>query len=171
MTTVIMTGRPFAYPKERIRILLLEGTHANAVSEYRRCGYTAVEQLPGTPDEDRRMTSLQEMLGTSHVLTLHMPDLPSTRGMIGAGELAAIPPGSYLVNASRGRVVDIKALASAPHEQLLAGAAADVFPHEPKSAADPFGSPLRGLPNTILTQRIAASTTEAWRGGGSMPPV
>ncbi|QDJ12219.1 D-3-phosphoglycerate dehydrogenase (plasmid) [Roseomonas mucosa] len=307
MTAVTMTGRPFSYPKERICILLLEGIHPNAVSEFERCGYAAVEQLPGAPDEDtlirrlegvhllgirsrtqltrrvleaadrliavgcfcigtdqvdleaardlgipvfnaphastrsvaemvmgeiivlmrrlfeanaathrgewlksaagsweirgktlgivgygnigtqlglmaeslgmdvafydtatklplgkaRRATSLHELLGAAQVVSLHVPDLPSTRGMIGAGELAVMPPGSYLVNTSRGHVVDIESLAAALRDQRLAGAAVDVFPREPKSAAERFESPLRGLPNTILTPHIAASTAEA----------
>ncbi len=107
------------------------------------------------------VATLADLLGQSDVVSLHVPDLPSTRGMIGAGEIAAMRPGAYLINNSRGRVVDLDALAAALREGRLAGAAVDVFPTEPKSAAERFTTPLQGLPNVILTPHIGGSTEEA----------
>jgi D-3-phosphoglycerate dehydrogenase len=107
------------------------------------------------------VATLQELLARSDVVTLHVPDTPATRGMIGADEIAAMRPGAYLINNSRGRVVDLDALAAALRSGHLAGAAVDVFPIEPKSAGEAFGSPLQGLPNVILTPHIGGSTEEA----------
>jgi D-3-phosphoglycerate dehydrogenase len=106
-------------------------------------------------------TSLRELLGTSDVVSLHVPDLPSTRGMIGAAEIAAMRQGAFLVNASRGHVVDLDALASAIRSGRVLGAAVDAFPREPSGPEDELVSPLRGLPNVILTPHIGGSTAEA----------
>jgi D-3-phosphoglycerate dehydrogenase len=81
--------------------------------------------------------------------------------MIGAAEFAAMKPGAYFINNSRGTVVDLEALAVSLREGKLRGAAIDVFPVEPKSNADRFQSPLQGLENVILTPHIGGSTTEA----------
>ena len=105
--------------------------------------------------------TLQELLGRSDVVTLHVPDTQATRGMIGAAEIAAMRRGAYLINNSRGRVVDLDALAAALQSGHLAGAAVDVFPTEPRSAGEAFASPLQGLPNVILTPHIGGSTEEA----------
>ncbi len=105
--------------------------------------------------------TLAELLALADVVSLHVPDLPSTRGMIGAAEIAAMRPGAYLINNSRGTVVDLDALAAALRSGHLAGAAVDVFPTEPRSAADRFASPLQGLANVILTPHIGGSTVEA----------
>lgn len=107
------------------------------------------------------VATLGELLTRSDVVTLHVPDLPSTRGMIGAGEIAAMRPGACLINNSRGRVVDLHALAAALRAGRLAGAAVDVFPTEPKSAGERFTTPLQGLSNVILTPHIGGSTEEA----------
>ena len=107
------------------------------------------------------VATLQELLAGSDVVTLHVPDTTATRGMIGADEIAAMRPGAYLINNSRGRVVDLDALAAALRSGHLAGAAVDVFPTEPKSAGEVFSSPLQGLPNVILTPHIGGSTEEA----------
>ena len=109
----------------------------------------------------RRAASLREVLAISHVVSLHVPDLPTTRGLIGAAELGQMRQGSYLINASRGHVVDIDALATSLQAGQLAGAALDVFPQEPGSPGERFVSPLQGLPNVLLTPHIAASTAEA----------
>ncbi|PZR09681.1 MAG: phosphoglycerate dehydrogenase [Azospirillum brasilense] len=302
-----MHARPFSYPRERIRILLLEAIHPNAVEELTGSGYTSIEQMPGALDEDalirrlegvhilgirsrtqltrrvleaadrliaigcfcigtdqvdleaardrgipvfnaphantrsvaemvmgeiivlmrrlfdqsvathrgewlksasgswevrgktlgivgygsigtqlglmaealgmdvvfhdtatklplgkaRRAASLRGILAISHVVSLHVPDLPTTRGLIGAAELGQMQQDSYLINASRGHVVDIDALAASLRAGRLAGAALDVFPNEPRSAGERFVSPLQGLPNVLLTPHIAASTAEA----------
>ncbi|KPF63191.1 3-phosphoglycerate dehydrogenase [Bosea sp. AAP35] len=105
--------------------------------------------------------SLNELLGTADIVSLHVPETPQTAGMIGAEQLAAMNPGSYLINNSRGTVVDLDALASALRSGHLAGAAVDVFPVEPASNADRFVSPLQGLPNVILTPHVGGSTEEA----------
>ena len=105
--------------------------------------------------------SLEELLGRADVVTLHVPDLPSTRNMITATELAAMKPGAHLINAARGKCVDIDALAAALQSGHILGAAIDVFPKEPKSADDEFESPLRAFDNVILTPHIGGSTQEA----------
>ena len=94
-------------------------------------------------------------------MSLHVPELPSTQWMIGADQIAAMKPGSILINASRGTVVEIEPLAQAIRDKKLLGAAVDVFPVEPKSNKDEFVSPLRGLDNVILTPHIGGSTMEA----------
>jgi D-3-phosphoglycerate dehydrogenase / 2-oxoglutarate reductase len=114
----------------------------------------------------RSAASLDELLAVSDIVTLHVPETPQTHGMIGASELACMKPGARLINASRGTVVDIPALVDALRSQHLAGAAIDVFPAEPKSAADEFLSPLRGLDNVLLTPHIGGSTEEAQRNIG-----
>jgi D-3-phosphoglycerate dehydrogenase len=106
-------------------------------------------------------TSLHVLLGSADVVSLHVPDLPSTRGMIGAAEIAAMRRDSFLVNASRGHVVDLEALAAAIRSGKVLGAAVDVFPREPSGPEDELVSPLRGLPNVILTPHIGGSTAEA----------
>ncbi len=105
--------------------------------------------------------SLHALLAQSDVVTLHVPETPGTHGMIGAAELAAMRPGAYLINNSRGTVVDLEALADALRSGHLAGAAVDVFPVEPASNKERFHSPLQGLDNVILTPHIGGSTQEA----------
>ena len=105
--------------------------------------------------------TLEALLGQADVVSLHVPDTRQTRWMIGAAQIRSMRPGSFLINASRGRVVDVEALAAAIRDGHLLGAAADVFPDEPASAREEFFSPLRGLPNVILTPHIGGSTAEA----------
>ena len=109
----------------------------------------------------RQVASLEELLARADVVSLHVPDLPSTRWMIGEPEIALMKPGSILINASRGSVVVIEALAEALKAGRLNGAAIDVFPVEPKGNEEEFESPLRGLANVILTPHIGGSTLEA----------
>lgn len=101
------------------------------------------------------------LLKTSDVITLHVPETPQTRNMIGEAELELMKPGSILINASRGTVVDIDALTKALRSKKLAGAAIDVFPTEPKGNDEEFISPLREFDNVILTPHIGGSTQEA----------
>jgi len=110
---------------------------------------------------NRSVPSLAELLANSDFVSLHVPETPQTKNMIGKNELAVMQPGSFLLNASRGTVVDIDALAEAIKSNHLAGAAIDVFPWEPESNDQPFVSPLRGLPNIVLTPHIGGSTSEA----------
>ena len=105
--------------------------------------------------------SLETLLEVSDVVSLHVPETPATRNMIGADQLARMGKGSILINASRGTVVDIDALAASLEGGHLGGAAIDVFPREPKSNQDEFVSPLRRFDNVILTPHIGGSTMEA----------
>ncbi len=107
------------------------------------------------------VASLQELLAQSDVVTLHVPETPATQGMIGADQIRAMKAGAYLINNSRGTVVDLDALAAALREGRLRGAAIDVFPIEPGSNAERFHSPLQGLDNVILTPHVGGSTEEA----------
>jgi D-3-phosphoglycerate dehydrogenase len=109
----------------------------------------------------RAAASLDDLLERSDVVTLHVPETPATQNMIGAAQIARMRSGALLINASRGTVVDIDALASALQREHLAGAAIDVFPAEPKGNDDPFVSPLVGMDNVILTPHIGGSTLEA----------
>ena len=105
--------------------------------------------------------SLHDLLREADVVSLHVPETPETAGMMGAAQFAAMKPGSYLINNSRGTVVDLHALRDALASGHLLGAAVDVFPVEPAGAAEPFVTPLQGLPNVILTPHIGGSTVEA----------
>ena len=105
--------------------------------------------------------SLEDLLERSDVVSLHVPETPATHGMIGAAELRAMKRGAYLINNSRGTVVDLDALAAALRVGHLRGAAVDVFPVEPASNSEPFRSPLQGLDNVILTPHVGGSTVEA----------
>lgn len=105
--------------------------------------------------------SLAELLERADVVSLHVPGTAETRNMIGAAELARMREGALLVNAARGDVVDVEALAAALHDGRLAGAAVDVFPHEPTGPDELLETPLRGLSNVILTPHIGGSTAEA----------
>ena len=104
---------------------------------------------------------LADLLARADVVTLHVPENASTRMMIGAAELAAMKPGVHLINASRGTVVDIDALAAALDSGQVGGAAIDVFPSEPKGNQDAFSSPLTRFDNVILTPHVGGSTLEA----------
>jgi D-3-phosphoglycerate dehydrogenase len=109
----------------------------------------------------RAAASLDDLFERSDVITLHVPETPSTKLMIGNTELDKMRKGAVLINASRGTVVDIDALADALRKEHLGGAAIDVFPVEPKGNDDPFVSPLIGMDNVILTPHIGGSTLEA----------
>ncbi len=105
--------------------------------------------------------TLKALLAESDAVSLHVPDTQETRSLIGADEIAAMKPGAYLINNSRGNVVDITSLAGALRSGRLAGAAIDVFPEEPSCNTAPFASPLQGLENVILTPHVGGSTQEA----------
>jgi D-3-phosphoglycerate dehydrogenase len=112
------------------------------------------------------MKSLEDLLAISDILTLHVPDLPSTRHLISAPQLALMKPGSLLINASRGSVVDLDALAESLKSKHIGGAAVDVYPSEPMGNGPGFVSVLQGLDNVILTPHIGGSTVEAQVGIG-----
>ncbi len=104
---------------------------------------------------------LDELLAVSDVVSLHVPETPQTLNMIDAAALATMKPGSILINASRGTVVDIDALVSALETGHISGAAIDVFPVEPVANGEEFSSPLRQFENVILTPHVGGSTQEA----------
>lgn len=107
------------------------------------------------------VSSLDELLRHCDLVSLHVPDTSATRWMIGEKQIRTMKPGGYLINAARGKVVDIDALAAALQDGHLQGAAIDVFPEEPKSNEDEFVSPLRAFDNVILTPHVGGSTQEA----------
>ena len=109
----------------------------------------------------RAVAGLADLLAQSDFVTLHVPETPLTKNLIGAPQLGLMKKGAYLINASRGNVVDIPALASALKEGHLAGAAVDVYPEEPAGNEVVFSSPLQNIPNVILTPHIGGSTEEA----------
>ena len=104
---------------------------------------------------------LDQLLAAADVISLHVPETPLTKNMISAPQLAKMRKGSYLINASRGTVVDIDALVEALDRHHVQGAAIDVFPAEPKGKDEPFVSPLVRFDNVILTPHIGGSTAEA----------
>ncbi|MCB1795203.1 MAG: phosphoglycerate dehydrogenase, partial [Candidatus Competibacteraceae bacterium] len=112
------------------------------------------------------LPSLDALLDLADVVTLHVPETPGTFRLIGAEQLARMKPGSHLVNAARGTVVDIDALVAALESQHLAGAAIDVFPMEPKANDEEFTSPLRRFDNVLLTPRVGGGTEEAQQNIG-----
>lgn len=109
---------------------------------------------------------LSDLLNMCDVVSLHVPETASTKNLIGKDQLALMKPGSILINAARGTVVDIDALCSALESGHISGAAIDVFPTEPASNDDPFVSPLCKFDNVILTPHIGGSTQEAQQNIG-----
>lgn len=122
----------------------------------------------------RQVANLQELLGEADFVTLHVPETPETKNMISSRELSFMKDGAYLINASRGSVVDIPALVNAMRAGKVAGAALDVYPNEPAANGDYFNQTLntwaedlRSLSNLILTPHIGGSTEEAQRAIGA----
>lgn len=116
----------------------------------------------------KQVATLDDVLQNADFVTCHVPELPETTGMIGGEQMAKMKKGSYLINASRGKVVDIPALVDAVRTSQLAGAALDVYPAEPAGNGDYFtnslnswAEDLRSLQNVILTPHIGGSTEEA----------
>ena len=105
--------------------------------------------------------SLEALLAQADVVTLHVPETPQTFNMIAEPQIRMMRKGAYLINNSRGTVVDLEALAAALKDGHLAGAAVDVFPVEPASNKERFNTPLQGIDNVILTPHIGGSTEEA----------
>jgi D-3-phosphoglycerate dehydrogenase len=107
------------------------------------------------------VSSLNELLRISDTITVHVPLTEITRNMISGDQISQMKKGSCLINASRGDVVDYKAVAEGLRSKHLAGVAADVFPKEPSSNDKPFEIDLQDFNNVILTPHIAGSTLEA----------
>jgi len=112
-------------------------------------------------------STLDGLLSVSHLVTLHVPETPVTRNMIGERELGLMREGSCLINASRGSVVNIAALVTALKSEHILGAAIDVFPEEPISSGDKFVSDLRMFENVILSPHVGGSTAEAQENIGT----
>lgn len=110
--------------------------------------------------------SLKEVLSNADVVSLHVPDLPSTKNLINKGNIKYFKKGSILINYARGEVVDLDALAKALSSGEISGAAIDVFPWEPEKNGETFTTPLQGLPNVLLTPHIGGSTQEAQQNIG-----
>jgi len=121
----------------------------------------------------KQVPTLNALLNEADFVTCHVPELPETKNMIGAQQLEQMKDGSYLINASRGSVIDIPALINASRTGKIAGAALDVYPSEPGGNGDYFtnslnawAEDLRSLKNLILTPHIGGSTEEAQRAIG-----
>jgi len=110
--------------------------------------------------------SLKELVSTSDIISLHVPETPQTRNLINRNLLKNFKKGSILLNYARGEVVDIDALAKSLEGGQLGGAAIDVFPWEPEKNGDAFQTPLQGLSNVLLTPHIGGSTEEAQQNIG-----
>ncbi len=108
-----------------------------------------------------QVPTLDALLSKADIVSLHVPEIASTKNMMAKEQFAKMKPGALFINASRGTVVDIDALADALESGHIAGTAIDVFPIEPKSNNDEFVSPLRKFDNAILTPHIGGSTAEA----------
>ncbi|GAA3551488.1 hypothetical protein GCM10022222_38810 [Amycolatopsis ultiminotia] len=154
----------------RLGIVGLGGTGRLVLGRARGLGMTVAVHAPRTPRETivalggEPRESLPDLLAEVDVLTLHVPLTERTRGLIGAGELRRMKRGSYLVNTSRGELVDLAALRAALQDGHLAGAALDVFDEEPV----PAGHPAFDLPNTVLTPHMAWLSPEATPAGVGM---
>lgn len=121
--------------------------------------YDVVAKLPlGNASQ---VDTMDELLSTCDVISLHVPETPSTKNMMGTAEFSKMKEGSIFINAARGTVVDIDALCAVLASKKLLGAAVDVFPVEPKSNDEEFISPLREFDNVILTPHVGGSTLEA----------
>lgn len=121
--------------------------------------FDTVSKLPlGNATQIRNM---HELLGKADVVTLHVPENAATQDMMGEAEFAAMKKGAIFMNAARGTVVDIDALAAAMESGQVGGCAVDVFPVEPRGNDEEFISPLRAFDNAILTPHIGGSTVEA----------
>ena len=121
--------------------------------------YDVETRLPLGNAEVRK--TLKAVVSNADILTLHVPELPTTRNLINRNILKYFKKGSILINYARGEVVDLDALRRALEEGLLSGAAVDVYPQEPEKNGDIFSSPLQGLSNVLLTPHIGGSTQEA----------
>jgi D-3-phosphoglycerate dehydrogenase len=126
--------------------------------------YDAETKMPLGNAEAKK--TLKDVLSNADIITLHVPDLPSTKNMINKTNLKYFKKGSILINYARGEVVDLVALSKALQDGQLSGAAIDVYPTEPEKNGDKFTTPLQGLSNVILTPHIGGSTEEAQQNIG-----
>ncbi len=127
--------------------------------------YDAETKMPLGNAEDKK--TLKEVLNNADVVTLHVPELESTKNLINKTNLRYFKKNGILINYARGEVVDLDALKNALQNEQLAGAAIDVYPQEPEKNGDKFSTPLQGLSNVILTPHIGGSTEEAQQNIGA----
>ncbi|HEX8331717.1 MAG TPA: phosphoglycerate dehydrogenase [Segetibacter sp.] len=111
-------------------------------------------------------TSIKDVVSKADVVSLHVPELPSTKNLVNKTNLKFFKKGAVLINYARGEVVDLDALRNAILQDKIGGAAIDVFPVEPEKNGDFFDTPLRDLPNVLLTPHIGGSTEEAQQNIG-----
>lgn len=138
------------------------GSQVSVLAEAMGMRVVFFDILPVLPlGNARPCKTLDELLGMSDVVSLHVPATGKTKNMIGAAQIARMRDGAYLINNARGSVVDIAALAAGLKSGKVGGAALDVFPEEPASNSEPFVSAVRGLNNVILTPHVGGSTEEA----------
>ncbi|MDH5476238.1 MAG: phosphoglycerate dehydrogenase [Cyclobacteriaceae bacterium] len=130
--------------------------------------YDVIERL--ALGNAKKCYSLNELLSVSDIISLHIDGRPENKNLIGKDEFDKMKKGVTFINLSRGHVVDIEALKESIENNKVAGTAIDVFPHEPINNKEEFVSPLRGLPNTILTPHIGGSTKEAQVNIGDFVP-
>jgi len=121
--------------------------------------YDVISKLP--LGNAKPLSTLDELLAHSDFVTLHVPATDATHNMIGENELRKMREHSYLINASRGDVIDLKALEAAIRSKHLAGCALDVYPAEPENNIPDFASPMKGIENVILTPHVGGATEEA----------
>lgn len=121
--------------------------------------YDTETKLPLGNAKDSK--SLKELLKQSDVVTLHVPELPSTKNLVNKNNIRSFKKDAVLINYARGEVVDLDTVKDALQKGILAGAAIDVFPVEPEKNGDDFKSILQGLPNVLITPHIGGSTQEA----------
>ncbi|WP_026879647.1 phosphoglycerate dehydrogenase [Ignatzschineria larvae DSM 13226] len=114
----------------------------------------------------QQVETLEELLSVADVITLHVPEDDTTKNMMNRARIEKMKQGSVLINAARGTIVDLDALADSIKAEHILGAAIDVFPVEPKSNSEEFQTPLRDLQNVILTPHIGGSTLEAQQNIG-----
>ena len=126
--------------------------------------YDTETSLPLGNAEDRK--SLKDIVSQADIVTLHVPELPTTKNLINKNLLKHFKQGSILINYARGEVVDLNALRTALQDGHLSGAAVDVFPAEPEKNGDRFSSPLQDVNNVLLTPHIGGSTQEAQQNIG-----
>jgi D-3-phosphoglycerate dehydrogenase len=126
--------------------------------------YDAETKMPLGNAEDKK--SLKDVLNQADIVTLHVPELDSTKNLINKNTLKYFKKTAILINYARGEVVDLDALKKTLIDEQLSGAAIDVYPVEPEKNGDKFTTPLQGLQNVILTPHIGGSTEEAQQNIG-----
>ncbi len=142
------------------------GTQVSVLAEAVGMKVVFTDVVTKLPLGNARQVPLAELLRVSNVVTLHVPETPSTQNMIGLEQLELMRPDAVLINAARGSLIDLEALETVLSRGRLRGVAIDVFPDEPKSGGVAFESPLFKFDNVLLTPHIGGSTVEAQQNIG-----